>query len=363
MSPRRALRVTAIAAATMVTVLLGVTDHAGAATGGAGATGRGDEIITSILAAGSGHGGGPGGGGSGGGGTAPVCRTHVLSDRQILYLLHVASTMPELLQASFLEALEEFANTSVTATDPQVTPPPTTTVPPASNPTSTTTPDVPTTTSTTLPIATDPTVTYWELTVRICDGVADTMSVSPRTATTSVLGASVLAGDRLRHATRLPPPVLEMSPPPRLGPFGVVTATLVGEPVFFSVDPPGIVRDAVPFAGRLVEVEATPDHLELFTGEPESAGRIHECSGFGLSYDAGARASVSEQAGSADACVLVFQRATGSPRRSEWLGYAALEWAGRYRVDGGPWHPLDGLFSTSVFAISVGEVDTVIGDR
>lgn len=354
MNLRRVLWATTIAAATITAVLVGATDRAGAASGGAGASGSGDEIITSILAAGSGNGGGGSGGGSG---TTPVCRTHVLSDRQIIYLLHVAANMPELLEASFLEALEAYTNTSVTATSAQVTPPTSTTAAPSPS-----TSTIPITTSTTLPIATDPTVTYWELTVRICDGVADTMSVNPRTVTTSVLGASALAGDRLRHSTRLPPPVLRVSPPPRLGPFGVVTATIVGEPVFFSVVPPGTVRETVPFAGRTVEVEATPDHLELFTGEPGSAGRVRECNGFGLNYDAGSEASVGEQAGSADACVLVFERATGSPRRDVWLGYAALEWAGRYRVDGGDWYPLDGLFSTSVFAISVGEVDTVIGN-
>jgi hypothetical protein len=341
---------TAITAATVVALVLGLTARAGAASDGAGASGSGDEIITSILAAGSGSGGG---GSAGGGGTTPVCRTHVLSDRQIIYLLHVAANMAELLDASFLEALEAYTNTSVIATAPQVTPSSTTTVPSISSSTST---------STTLPVVTEPTVTYWELTVRICGGVADTMSVRPRTVTNSVLGASALAGDRLRHSTRLPPPVLEMSPPPRLGPFGVITSTIVGEPVFFSVEPPNIVRDTVPFAGRTVEVEATPDHLELFSGEPESAGRIRECRSFGVSYDSDSRASVGEQAGSTDACVLVFERATGAPRRDVWRGYAALEWAGRYRVDGGPWHPLDGLFSTSVFAISVGEVDTVIGN-
>lgn len=370
MNPHRVLCATMIAAAALTALLLGMPDHAEAATGGAGATGRGDEIITSILAARSGRGGSAGGGGSGnGGGGTPACRTHVLSDRQILYLLHVAATMPELLEPSFLVALRAFTNTAVTAAAPPPAPPPTATVPSlptplptpgASVPTTTTT-TTPTTTTTTLPIATDPTVTYWELTVRICDGVADTMSVNPRTATTIALGASAFAADRLRHSTRLPPPVLQISPPPRLGPAGVITSTVVGEPVFFSVDAPGTVRDTVPFAGRLVEVEATPDHLELFTGEPESAGLVHECSGFGVAYDAGSELSVGEQAGSPDACVLVFLRATGPPRRDAWHGYAALEWTGRYRVDGGPWHTLDGLFSTSVFAISVGEVDTVIG--
>lgn len=357
MNLRRVLCGTLTAAATVTTVLFGSSHHAGAATGGAGASGSGDEIITSILAAGSGSGGGASGGG---GGSTPVCRTHVLSDRQILYLLHVATNMPELLRASFLEALDAYSNTSVTATGPQLPPPTSTTVPSGSEPTTTAT--IPVTTSTTLPIATDPTVTYWELTVRICNGIADTMSVIPRTVTTSVLGASALAGDRLRHSTRLPPPVLRISPPPRLGPFGVVTSTIVGEPVFFAVDPPDTARDTIPFAGRTVEVEATPDHLELFTGEPGSAGRVRECNGFGMSYDAGSKSSVGEQAGSADACVLRFERATGTPRRDVWHGYAALEWVGRYRVDGGPWYPLDGLFSTSVFAISVGEVDTVIGN-
>lgn len=357
MNLRGVLYAIAVTAATVTAMLLGVTDPAGAASGGAGASGSGDEIITSILAAGSGSGGGGSGSDNG---TTPVCRTHVLSDRQIIYLLHVAANMAELLDASFIEALEAYTNTSVTAAAPQVTPPVTTSATSTSPSTSTT--DA-TTTSTTLPIATDPTVTYWELTVRICNGVADTMSVRPRTVTTSVLGASALAGDRLRHSTRLPPPVLVMSPPPRLGPFGVITSTIVGEPVFFSVDPPDIVRETVPFAGRTVEVEATPEHLELFTGEPTSAGRIHECKGFGVRFDPDSEASVGEQAGSPDACVLVFERATGAPGRDVWHGYAALEWAGRYRVDGGPWYPLDGLFSTSVFAISVGEVDTVIGNH
>lgn len=364
-----------VVTALVVAVIVGSGRDAGASSGGAGATAAGDEIITSILAAGSGTGGGVGPGGRHG--TTPRCSTHVLSDRQIIYLLHVAANMPDLLRPSFLEALDAFTNTAVTAhprgastgptttvtpgTPPSTTPP--NTGPPITGPPNTGPPDTqPATTTSTLPVATEPTVTYWELTVRICDGVADTMSVRPRTASTAVLGASVLAGDRLRHTTRLPPPVLRISPPPRSGPTGVISSTIVGEPVFFSADPPDTVRETVPFGGRTVDVEARPDHLELFSGEPQSAGRVRRCNGLGSAYDPGSPASATRQASIEGACVLVFEHVTGFPRRDVWHGYAALEWQGRYRVDGGPWLPLDGLFSTSVFAVSVGEVDTVIGN-
>lgn len=352
MSLRCVLGRTVILATIVTATLPGVGPRAGAATGGAGATGHGDEIITSILAASSGTRGGSQGAGNH---EVPVCRTHVLSDRQIVYLLHVAANMPELLEASFISALDDYTNTTVTATDlPRHST--TTTSAPAPGPPSTVLP------TTTVPVVTEPTVTYWELAVRICDGVADTMSVRPRTVHTAVLGASAVAGARLRHSTRLPPPVLQMSPPPRRGPFGVVTSTIVGEPVFFSVDPPAPVRETVPFAGRTVEVEATPHHLELFGGEPDPEHRVTRCNGLGVRYDPESVLPVRRQASAPEACVLVFERATGSPRRDTWLGYGALEWSGRYRVDGGPWRPLDGLFSTSVFAISVGEVDTVIAN-
>ncbi len=348
---------------------LGVTGTAGAATGGAGATGNGDEIITSILAASLRT---PAATTGGNGGTAPVCRTRVLTDRQIIFLLHVTANMPELLTASFIDAIDEYTNATVTATQTTAPPTaPTTTAATTNGPgttgtapgsTATASPVIPRTTlpPTTLPVVTDPNVTYWELTVRICDGVADTMSVRPRTVATEDLGASAIAGDFLRHSTRLPPPVVVMSPPPRLGPAGVITSTLVGEPVFFAVDPPGPVTDSVPFSGRTVEVEATPEHMEVFGGEPEPTHRVERCIGFGSHYDPASEESVGVQASSPQACVLSFEWATGPPRRNAWLGYVALEWAGRYRVDGGPWHRLDGLFSTSVFSIEVGELDTAI---
>ena len=345
------------------------TRNLGAATGGAGATGHGDEIITSILAAAR-----EGGTGGGAGGPGATCRTHVLTDRQVTYLIHVAATMPELLEASFLDAIERFANSTVSVSTPAPgtvapagTAPPASSTPPASSPppassagpSSTTAP-----TSTVEPPSTpEPEVTYWDLTVRVCGGVADTMSVRSRVATGSLPGASVLAGGFLRHTTRLPAPVIRLSPPPRTGPLGVEAATIVGEPVFFSVDAPGPVIETIPYGGRTVEVRAAPDHIEVFSGEPAAKNAILECAGLGSTHDPSSPLGPYAQAYAEGACAVVFHQRTGPPRRDHWLGYVALEWSGRFRVDGGPWRPLDGLFSTSVFAVSVGEVDTVVSDE
>ena len=330
--------------------------------GGAGATGSGDEIITSILAANDRS---EGSGGGHADGAAPRCRTHVLGDRQIVFLLHVAANMPELLAPSFLDALAEFSNTTVVAAVPPSAgtstvpadpdPPPTATSRTTTSPT-TTSP----TTSSTVPVATEPMVTYWELTVRICGGVADTMSVRPRSVSGSVLGASAVAGGLLRRTTRLAPPVLRISPPPRSTSAGVAAETIVGEPVFFSAEPPTAVSDTVSFAGRTVQVEAEPHHLELFSGQPGSADQVERCAGLGRPFDATDDRSVSLQAADPVSCVLFFEHSTGAPRRPTWTGYAALNWSGRYRVDGGAWLPLDGLFSTAVFDIAVGEVETLI---
>lgn len=320
MIPRtRALRFGCAAVLSALVVSLGPTG-VGAIGGGAGATGEGDEIISSILASGGRR------AGVGGVSGRPTCRTHVLSDRQVVFLLHVAATMPELLDASFLRALEDYSNSTVVAGAADG----------------------------------DLAVSWWDLTVRICDGVADTMSVLPRTTDAADVGAAVLAGGLLRRRTRLPPPRLVVTPPPRAATTGVELSTVVGEPVFFSTPGTPAVRQSITHAGRTVEVEAVPHHLELFSGQPGSADRVEVCEGLGIPWDPGSAASVRAQARDPRTCVLHFERATGGASRPTWTGYAALDWEGRYRVDGGAWNPLDGLFSTAVFDISVGEVDTVI---
>ncbi|MFV0317352.1 MAG: hypothetical protein ACK5O2_10400 [Microthrixaceae bacterium] len=357
------LSVLIIAFGCAMAVSVAVASPASAIGGGAGASGSGDEIITSILAA-KGHSPGGSGGSGGTAQPAPSCRTHVLTDRQIVFLLHVASNMPELLESSFLDAIREYSNTTVVAsggTTPPTTEPPD---PPTQPPGPGTQPPGPTTepsvTTTTAPVVAEATVTYWELTVRICDGVADTMSVRPRTTGGADVGAAVLAGSLLRNTTRLPPPTLVVSPPPRTGPTGVVIATIVGEPVFFSARSIPPVRHSTNFAGRTVDVEADPDHLELFSGQPGSADRVQRCEGLGVPFDPNDDRTVRTQASDPRRCVLFFERATGGGSRSTWTGYAALNWNGRYRVDGGPWRTLDGLFSTAVFDVGVGEVETLI---
>lgn len=326
-----------------------------AAGGGAGATGSGDEIISSILASGN---GGPAGRRPGRNGPAPRCHWHTLTDEQVVFLVHVASSRPGLLDAAFLREIDRYTNLGVVAEE---VPAPTTTVPvpvvpadgradgPADGPA-----DVPTTAAPARPVAS---VTYWKLAVRICDGVAQTMEVRSRTLTNEEAMVATVARGAARRATLLPPPVVVMSPPSRAG---GVPRTLVGEPVFLSTTPPPAVSSSLPFGGRTVDVLAEPAGIEVFGGEPDEAGRAIDCGGFGVPYDPSREATPTRQAGAPGACALFFDHATGSGRRDSWLGYVRMNWRGSFRVDGGPPLPLDGLFSLTLTDIAVDEVDTAI---
>ncbi len=312
---------------------------AAAGGGGAGATGSGDEIISSILAASS-----PGNSPShAGGGSAPACHTSVLTDGQVVFLLQVAAAMPELLTASFLDAIDSYVGLNVVVT----TGPPAPTIEPGLEPGST--------------------YTFWELTVRICDGIADTMSVRERTISDTTVAAAESVRGELRRQTRLPPPRISTSPPPDPTRQDRRITALVGEPLFIAAEQPGPVQSTITLGALSVEVEATATGIELFSGQHNDVGHSTDCGGFGARFDPESTATPSQQARAAGACVLRFERATGDAVRDHWYAYALMHWNGRYRVydarrDSADWVALDGLFSLSLFNVAVSELDTAIED-
>ena len=341
-----------VALALVATVVLAAAGPAaGAATGGAGASGSGDEIISSILAAASGP------RATGRDGRPPACWWHTLTDVQVVFLVHVAASRPELLTAAFLEQIDRFTNLAIVA--PPAAPPagPADTAPPTTAPADPAptgpapTPPVPTTAVPTgggpAPPSPEPaagvaSVTQWRISVRICGGVARTMELRSRTVTDRDAMVTTYARGLARRTTLLPPPEVVVSPPPR---GGRAPRTVVGEPVFWSTDPPPPVRSSLPYGGRTVDVRAEPADLEVFTGEPSQVGRTVRCGGFGRAFDPASGASPAQQARAVGACTTTYRQATGAPRRDGWLGYVRLNWRGEFRVDGGPAQPLDGLFS------------------
>ena len=280
----------------------------GGGSGSAGASGHGSLIISSILL---GDGQSHGNGGGGHPGQAPQCEWRTLSDLDIVFLLNVAASMPELHDAGLFKALE--------------------------------------------PLRAGGLAPGLELQVLFCDGVPQTDQVRARPA---AIGPSETASAARRQLlTRLPPPELSMSPQ-------ATRAVLVNHPVFAWIDPAQwqtTVRSTLDVNSTTVDVEATPIGLDLLTGEVDSGGRVLSCAGPGRPWDPDSTLSAEAQASGEGACVMRYTKLTGRKgRRSSWTGYAQLHWDGRYRVDGGPWQPLGSLFSLRLFDRRVQEAPTVI---
>lgn len=341
---RRAWRVGSVAVLLAAVLTIGPPRMAGATGGGAGATGSGDTIISSIL----GSAGRSPRRSSGAPSSAPVCLWRTLTDRQVLFLLHVASEMDDLLDAAFLRALDRYlAQQLVTSS----TVAPSTTAPAPS------TPALPTTAAPTT-AALPPAAELLDIQVQVCDGVPQTDQV--RTVAVAVAPGSFEAAARdhltRRREKRLDPPRLVTTPP-------VDAPSVVGEPTFFSLLPAQRelqVTDALTAWGRQVLVRAHPSNLSVFSGQPSDVGRVRDCKGFGTPFDPeGAHPHVQAVEG----CAVWYADATGGTRRGRWLGYGELTWVGEYSIDGGAtWSPIDGLYSFTVFQRQVDEVDTAIED-
>jgi hypothetical protein len=281
-----------------------VAGATGGGSGSAGASGRGSTIISSILWGGRTRGGSSGR-------EVPPCAWRTLDELDVVFLVHVATSVPELQDAALFRALQPWLDGGLAP--------------------------------------------GLELQVLFCDGEPRTDQVRARP---TVVGATEVAtAARRQLVTRLPPPALQTSPP--LG-----AAALVNHPVFAWVDPgqwSAPVSGTVSAGGTTVEVEAVAVALELVGGEADSGGRVVRCEGPGTPWQPSSQLSVEAQAAAPGACVLRYARLTGvQGRRSSWTGYAKLDWQGRYRVDGGPWQPLGPLFSLRIFTRSVREAPTRI---
>ncbi len=280
----------------------------GGGSGSAGATGRGSTIISTIL-----WGGGPTGRRSGTG-TASLCRWHTLSDVELAFVLHVATSVPELQDAALFRALQPWVESGLAP--------------------------------------------GLELQVMLCGGEARTDQVRVRPA--EIGATEVATAARHQLVTRLPPPALGMSPP-------LARPALVNHPVFAWIDPlqwSTPVTGTISAGGATVEVEAVAVALELVTGEADSGGRVRRCDGPGVPWRPAGEQTVEVQATASDACVLRYSKLTGvDGRRGSWIGYARLDWRGRYRVDGGPWRPLGPLSSLRIFTRSVRDAPTTIEQR
>jgi hypothetical protein len=294
-----------IASATTMALLR--TPTAGALDGGSGSasvTGGGSSIISTILGGGRSPGRRPGG-------SLPACRWHTLTDLELAFVIQVATSMPELQDAALFQALQPLLQGGLA-------------------------PGI-------------------DLQVLFCDGEPRTDQVRVRPLDPGSAGAIETA--RRTFVTRLPPPALEMSPP--LG-----RAALVNQPVFTWVEPTQWqtpVTGTHTLDGITVDLEAVAVSLELAGGEADEAAERVFCDGPGVAWQPSSELSVQQQASSREACVIRYTKLTGvDGRRNSWLGYARLEWSGRYRINGGPWQPLGPLSSMRVFSRSVREAPTRI---
>lgn len=305
---RRAAAVAAVLVAALVPWPPPPAAATGGGSGSAGASGRGSTIISTIL-----WGGRPTGKRAGSGADSR-CRWHTLSDVELAFVVHVATSVPELQDAALFRALQPWLEGGLAP--------------------------------------------GLELQVMFCGGEArpDQVRVRP----VEVGATEVATAARRQLVTRLPPPALAMSPPlPR--------PVLVNHPVFAWVDPlqwATPVTGTISAEGRTVEVEAVATALELVSGEADTGGQVRRCEEPGIPWQPAGELSVEAQAAEPGACVLRYSRRTGvEGRRASWIGYARLDWRGRYRVDGGPWLPLGPLSSLRIFTRSVHDAPTAIEHR
>ena len=307
------LKATAIAIA--IVAALGSPSQAVAGGGGSGsgASGSGDTIISTILAGGN--------SGSGGGGTnsdsAPRCYWRTLKDLELIFILHVAASMPELAEAPLFGAIAPHIENGLAP--------------------------------------------GLDLQVRYCDGVPQTRPADVRVQVSLIDLTQVSQAVRSELVTKLTPPELSTSPP-------LDVPVLINEPVFNSVSASqwnSTVKTTLTRDGKLVHVEASPASLEVTSLEAGNDGKIIKCVGRGLAFDPNSPRSAGTQAVSPEACVLRYSQPTSTGgSRDKWWGYALMRWDGRYRLQDlggtGPWIDIGDLYSFRIFQRSVEELPTII---
>jgi len=284
---------------------------AGGNGGGAGATGKGDTIVSSIIDTSN------AGSSRGKGHSGSRCVWVTLSDTQVTWLIHYLAGHPEITSGPLVDALAAWS-----AADGQAT---------------------------------------YDLSVRACDGVADPTTLTFHQKLVPITDAGPAATSQLR--TLLPPPDLVITP---------LTGAVVGEPVFVSLrtdagpGSPGYSLNASQMGtigGQPVKIDirATPTILEVFEGDVGDASTIDSCPAPGRAYDPSSELGPRRQARLPETCAMVFTHRTGGPgRRTEWTGYAQLDWKAEYSINGGPWQEILGLFSLRPISTTVREVNTAI---
>jgi preprotein translocase subunit SecG len=338
---RRAALAGVVASSVLLTSVLLISAPASAGSGGgAGVSGSGDEVISSILAA-KGK-----GGATRRSGRAPTCHWQALTDEQVLYLVHVQASRPGLLASGFGNAIDEYLRSQVVE---QATAPSTTAGTGATEVFD----------GHSERVFGSATVRNFDLRVRICNGVAETMQVAASPVISGDLARSLAA---VRRVAVLPGPKVSVAPS---------DVALVGEPVFLDVKRPDPVRTSISLAGSTVEVAAAPrSPITVFDGQfAADVGRTINCD-FDSGFDPNSELSPREQAERPGACVLHYDLTTGDqgegrpPRIHQWVGYAAVEWHVEYRItrDGAAAHSgdMNGLFSFTLFGLSVEEVESVL---
>ncbi|MGB3410859.1 MAG: hypothetical protein WBA45_06635 [Microthrixaceae bacterium] len=341
------MRTALIAIATLLTVLTGPGFSGPAAAEGGGSSsssivGRGDILttITSML---------PRRHRPTGQSPKPRCRTVVLNDAEIEFLIALVALHPD--AEGSKEVAQLLRDYLITQEGPPAATPEEPT-PDGTNPD----PTGPDEHSGQGLIEDDPAPPpppiEYEIRLRICDGMASDIWVTPRPGSTDTL---TTLGRRM--ITRLPEPRPVQSPP-----TGV--AVPVNQPVFISI-PASLwapVEATLQSGGLVAEVRAEPVSLRIYSGD--GSAEIRECPGRGVRFDVFSPLSPSRQARNPLACTITYKGPTpgadadGGPRG--FIGAVTVIWSAEWRVGAGPWRSLGLIPRTRVFERNVREVRTAI---
>lgn len=289
----------------------------------------------------------------------PRCRTVVLNDAEIEFLIALISLYPDAEGSKELAQLlrdymispeppvdhptDQDPPSVGAATRDQQAPGPPTSTPAAPGPPS---PDIST------PPTAPPRIEY-EILLRICGGVAADIWASPRVNPGN--GSSTTVGRSM--ITRLPEPLPTQSPP-----LGVPVP--INQPVFVSV-PASLwtpVGATLRLQGTVAEVRAEPVTLRVYSGD--GSAQIRTCPGRGVAFDLLSRISPARQSLNPAACTVTYVHRTDRPgvdgQARSFIGAVTVLWSAEWRTDGGPWRSLGLIPRTRVFERSVREVRTAI---
>lgn len=242
----------------------------------------------------------------------PRCRTVVLNDAEIEFLIALVALHPD------AEGSKEFAQLLRDYLITQEGPPP----------------------------------TEYDIRLQICDGVATDIWVTPRPG-----GPDALTTIGRRMITRLPQPRPVQSPP-------TGAAVPVNQPVFVSI-PATLwtpVEATLQSGGIVAEVRAEPVSLRIYSGD--GSAEIRECPGRGVAFDPFSPLSPARQARNPFACTITYKGPTpgadaeGGPRG--FIGAVTVIWSAEWRASAGPWRSLGLIPRTRVFERDVREVRTAI---